>query len=144
MTKKGPKLAVFFPGWPNFGKIKRGVNVLFLLQKKQLYIKFQKIWHITLGENALLTKGRTDKWMEGTEIMGPSGKIQGTNKSMGLLVDLIISQFQYLLPIFICLLFRFIPNLAPSNNLVNKKLLKVNPPEKKPSWKKPNKIWTKS
>ena len=78
--------------------------------------------------------------MEGTEIMGPSGKIQGTNKSMGLLVDLIISQFQYLLPIFICLLFRFIPNLAPSNNLVNKKHLKVNPPEKSPPENKPNKI----
>ena len=45
---------------------------------ERLYTKFQKIWLIRLGENALQTNKRTD----GTEIIGPSGKIPGTKKLM--------------------------------------------------------------
>ena len=39
---------------------------------------FQKIWPIRLGE---MSNGRTAKLTNGTENIGPSGKILGTNKS---------------------------------------------------------------
>ena len=58
--------------WPKKGH--RGHSLTFTPER--LYTKFQKIWLIRLGENALRTNGRTD----GTEIIGPSGKIPGTNE----------------------------------------------------------------
>ena len=44
------------------------------------YTKFQKIWNIRLGEKALQTDGQTYGRTDGTEIIGPSGKIPGTKK----------------------------------------------------------------
>ena len=69
------KYAFFGPGGPNFAKIKKMLENSLTFTPERLYTKFQKIWLIRLGENALQTNERTD----GTEIIGPSGKIPGTN-----------------------------------------------------------------
>ena len=74
MAKKGEKWLFFGPGGPNFVKIKKRLGHSLTFTPERLYIKFQKIWLIRLGENVLRTDGRTD----GTEIIGPSGKIPGT------------------------------------------------------------------
>merc|ERR1712148_115717 len=71
-VKKGSK---FDPPGPKFAKIKKRLGHSLTFTPERLYTKFQKIWLIRLGENALQTNGRTD----GTEIIGPSGKIPGTN-----------------------------------------------------------------
>ena len=73
--KKGKKWPFFGPGGPNFAKIKKRLGHSLTFTPERLYTKFQKIWLIRLGENALQTNERTD----GTEIIGPSGKIPGTN-----------------------------------------------------------------
>ena len=73
--KKGQKWSFFGPPGPNFSKIKKRLRHSLTFTPERLYTKFQKIWLIRLGENALQTDGRTD----GTEIIGPSGKIPGTN-----------------------------------------------------------------
>ena len=74
--KKGQKWPFFGPPGPNFAKIKKRLGHSLTFTPERLYTKFQKIWLIRLGENALQTNGRTD----GTEIIGPSGKIPGTKK----------------------------------------------------------------
>ena len=74
--KKGQKWPFFGPPGPNFAKIKKRLGHSLTFTPERLYTKFQKIWLIRLGENALRTDGQTD----GTEIIGPSGKIPGTNK----------------------------------------------------------------
>ena len=75
MAKKGPKMAVFWPWRAEFCKNQKRLGHSLTFTPERLYTKFQKIWLIRLGENALQTNGRTD----GTEIIGPSGKIPGTN-----------------------------------------------------------------
>ena len=74
--KKGQKWPFFGPPGPNFAKIKKRLGHSLTFTPERLYTKFQKIWLIRLGENALQTDERTDR----TEIIGPSGKIPGTNK----------------------------------------------------------------
>ena len=66
------------PG-PNFAKIKKRLGHSLTFTPERLYTKFQKIWLIRLGENALRTDGQTNGRTDGTEIIGPSGKIPGTN-----------------------------------------------------------------
>ena len=73
--KNGQKWQFFGPSGPKFAKIKKRLGHSLTFTPERLYTKFQKIWLIRLGENALQTDGRTD----GTEIIGPSGKIPGTN-----------------------------------------------------------------
>ena len=63
----------------NFLKIKKRLRHSLTFTPERLYTKFQKIWLIRLGENALQTDGRTNERTDGTEIIGPSGKIPGTN-----------------------------------------------------------------
>ena len=75
MAKKGQKWPFFGPPGPNFAKIKKRLGHSLTFTPERLYTKFQKIWLIRLGENALRLNGQTD----GTEIIGPSGKIPGTN-----------------------------------------------------------------
>ena len=81
MGKKGYS---FGPGGPNFAKIKKRLGHSLTFTPERLYTKFQKIWLIRLGENALQTdgqtNGQTNGQTDGTEIIGPSGKIPGTNK----------------------------------------------------------------
>ena len=77
--KKGKKLPFFGPPGPNFAKIKKRLRHSLTFTPERLYTKFQKIWLIRLGENALQTDGRTDGRTDGTEIIGPSGKIPVTN-----------------------------------------------------------------
>ena len=84
MAKKGQKWPFFGPGGPNFAKIKKRLEHSLTFTPKRLYTKFQKICLIRLGENALRTNGRTD----GTEIIGPSGKIPGTNYN----IDIVLYQ----------------------------------------------------
>ena len=79
--KKGQKWPFFGPPGPNFAKIKKRLGHSLTFTPERLYTKFQKIWLIRLGENALRTNGRTDGRTDGTEIIGPSGKIPGTNES---------------------------------------------------------------
>ena len=67
MAKKGPK--------------RLGHSLTFTPER--LYTKFQKIWLIRLGENALQTNGRTDGRTDGTEIIGSSEKIPRANKKVG-------------------------------------------------------------
>ena len=87
--KKGQKWTFFGPPGPNFAKIKKRLGHSLTFTPERLYTKFQKIWLIRLGENALQTDGRTDNGRtDGTEIIGPSGKIPGT-KNLG---DLIINE----------------------------------------------------
>ena len=76
--KKGQKWPFFGPPGPNFAKIKKRLGHSLTFTPERLYTKFQKIWLIRLGENALRTDGQTD----GTEIIGPSGKIPGTNECL--------------------------------------------------------------
>ena len=82
--KKGQKWPFFGPPGPNFAKIKKRLGHSLTFTPERLYTKFQKIWLTRLGENALQTDGqtdgRTDGRTDGTEIIGPSGKIPGTNK----------------------------------------------------------------
>merc|ERR1711872_613188 len=78
--KKGQKWPFFGSPGPNFAKIKKRLGHSLTFTPERLYTKFQKIWLIRLGENALRTNGRTD----GTEIIGPSGKIPGTNKAFNI------------------------------------------------------------
>ena len=73
--KQGQKWPFFGPGGPNFAKIKKRLGHSLTFTPERLYTKFQKIWLIRLGENVLQTDKRTD----GTEIIGPSGKITRTN-----------------------------------------------------------------
>ena len=78
--KKGQKWPFFGPPGPKFAKIKKRLGHSLTFTPERLYTKFQKIWLIRLGENALRTDERTDGRTDGTEIIGPSGKIPGTNK----------------------------------------------------------------
>ena len=78
--KKGQKWPFFGPPGPNFAKIKKRLGHSLTFTPERLYTKFQKIWLIRLGENALRTDGQTDGQTDGTEIIGPSGKIPGTKK----------------------------------------------------------------
>ena len=77
--KKGQQWSFFGPPGPNFSKIKKKLRHSLTFTPERLYTKFQKIWLIRLGEYALLTDERTNKQTDGTEIIGPSGKIPGTN-----------------------------------------------------------------
>ena len=58
--KKGQKWPFFGPPGPNFSKIKKRLGHSLTFTPERLYTKFQKIWLIRLGENALQTNGRTD------------------------------------------------------------------------------------
>ena len=78
--KKGQKWPFFGPPGPNFAKIKKRLGHSLTFTPERLYTKFQKIWLIRLGENALRTDGQTNGRTDGTEIIGPSGKIPGTNQ----------------------------------------------------------------
>ena len=81
MAKKGAKNGRFFgPPGPKFAKIKKRLGHSLTFTPERLYTKFQKIWLIRLGENALQTDERTNGRTDGTEIIGPSGKIPGTNQ----------------------------------------------------------------
>ena len=80
MGKKGQKWPFFGPGGPNFAKIKKRLGHSLTFTPERLYTKFQKVWLIRLGENALQTDERTNGRTDGTEIIGPSGKIPGTNE----------------------------------------------------------------
>ena len=77
MAKKGQKMAVFWPWRAEFRENKKKLGHSLTFTQERLYSKFQKIWLIRLGENVL----RTDERADGTEIIGPSGKIPGTNKN---------------------------------------------------------------
>ena len=67
MAKKGPKIAVFWPWRAEFGKIKKkGLDILLLLG---CIPNFRK------SDLEKMRYERTDR----TEIIGPSGKIPGTN-----------------------------------------------------------------
>ena len=59
--KKGQKWPFFGPPGPNFAKIKKRLGHSLTFTPERLYTKFQKIWLIRLGENALRTDKRTDK-----------------------------------------------------------------------------------
>ena len=61
----------------SFAKIKKRLGHSLTFTPERLYTKFQKIWLIRLGENALRTDGRTNGRTDGTEIIGPSGKNSG-------------------------------------------------------------------
>ena len=58
--KKGQKWPFFGPPGPNFAKIKKRLGHSLTFTPERLYTKFQKIWLIRLGENALRTDGRTN------------------------------------------------------------------------------------
>ena len=59
--KKGQKWPFFGPGGPNFAKIKKRLGHSLTFTPERLYTKFQKIWLIRLGENALQTDERTNE-----------------------------------------------------------------------------------
>ena len=65
--KKGQKWPFFGPPGPNFAKIKKRLGHSLTFTPERLYTKFQKIWLIRLGENALQTDGRTDKRTDGRD-----------------------------------------------------------------------------
>ena len=71
-SKNYKKLPFFAHRGPNFEKIEKGLIHSLTFIPERLYTKFQKIWLIRLGENALWADGQTDR----TEIVG---KILGTN-----------------------------------------------------------------
>ena len=79
MAKKWPKMAVFWPSRAEFCENQKKAWTFSYFCPERLYTKFQKIWLIRLGEKCV-TDERTD-W---TEIIGPSGKIPGTNQSKSL------------------------------------------------------------
>ena len=58
--KKGKKWPFFGPPGPNFAKIKKRLGHSLTFTPERLYTKFQKIWLIRLGENALRTNERKD------------------------------------------------------------------------------------
>ena len=58
--KNGQKRLFFGPGGPNFAKIKKRLGHSLTFTPERLYTKFQKIWLIRLGENALRTNRQTD------------------------------------------------------------------------------------
>ena len=58
--KKGQKWPFFGPPGPNFSKIKKRLGHSLTFTPERLYTKFQKIWLIRLGENALRTNRQTD------------------------------------------------------------------------------------
>ena len=61
MAKKGQKWPFFSPEGPNFAKMKKRLGHSLTFTPERLCTKFQKIWLIRLGENALRTEERTNK-----------------------------------------------------------------------------------
>ena len=82
MAKKGPKIAGFWPWGAEFCENQKRLGHSLTFTPERLYTKFQKIWLIRLGENALQTDERTNERTDGTEIIGPSRKIPGTKNQI--------------------------------------------------------------
>ena len=80
------------PPGPKFAKIKKRLRHSLTFTPERLSTKFQKNWLIRLGENALQTDGRTNERTDGTEIIGPSGKIPGTNYFLVIIKALFLHQ----------------------------------------------------
>ena len=62
--------------------IKKGLEILLLLPRRDYMPSFRKNWIIRLGEKVL----QTNRWTNWTEIIGFTGKIPGTKKSTKLSV----------------------------------------------------------
>ena len=83
MTKKGPKMAVFWPSRAEFCENqKKAWTFSYFYPREDLCQISENLAHQTWRK--CVTNGRTDKRTDGrtdgTEIIGPSGKIPGTNE----------------------------------------------------------------
>jgi len=78
MAKKGPKMAVF---WPSRAEIcenqKKAWTFSYFYPREAVYQISENLAHQTWRK--CVANGRTDGRTDGTEIIGPSGKIPGTN-----------------------------------------------------------------
>ena len=76
MAKKGPKMVVFWPPRAKFFENqKKGSDMLLLLPQRGCIPNFRKFGSSDLEK---MRYERTDERTDGTEIIGPSGKIPGT------------------------------------------------------------------
>ena len=71
MAKKGPKMAVFGPPGPNLQKFS------YFYPREAVYQISENLAHQNWKK--CVTNKRRNGRTEGTEIIGPSGKIPGTN-----------------------------------------------------------------
>ena len=78
MAKKGPKMAVFWPWRAEFCKNqKKAWTFSYFYPREAVYQISENLAHQTWRK--CVTNGRTNERTDGTEIIGPSRKIPGTN-----------------------------------------------------------------
>ena len=77
MAKKGPKMAVFWPWGAEFCENqKKAWTFSYFYPREAVYQISENLAHQTWRK--CVANGRTDGRTDGTEIIGPSGKIPGT------------------------------------------------------------------
>ena len=91
MAKKGQKMAVF---WPSRAEIcenqKKAWTFSYFYPREAVYQISENLAHQTWRK--CVANGRTDGRTDGTEIIGPSGKIPGTNKKIPLSEKIFMSK----------------------------------------------------
>ena len=79
MAKKGQKMAVFWPSRAEFCENqKKAWTFSYFYPREAVYQILENLAHQTWRK--CVTDKRMDGQMDGTEIIGPSGKIPGTKK----------------------------------------------------------------
>ena len=81
MAKKGPKMAVFWPSRAEFCENqKKAWTFSYFYPREAVYQISENLAHQTWRK--CVTDERTEERTDGTEIIGPSGKILGTNQGI--------------------------------------------------------------